>query len=204
MKSRNEKRNTTGKLFIQMGFVVLLLGSPNLASAHCDSYDGPVIKDAYKAIHSNDVQPVLKWVKAEHEGEIKNLFNKILSLKGSDQEIYAMVEKYFLETLVRLHREGEGAPYTGLKPAGTTKPIIVLTDAALANKDIDGLSTKVKSHFDKVLRDKYNEVVEATNKKEDSVEKGKEYVEAYVEYTHFVEALHEVIEYGSAGHGHQH
>lgn len=59
--------------------------------------DGPVVKAARKALETNNVNLVLVWVQKEHEDEIKNSFQK---------------------TLVRLHRVGEGAPYTGLKPAG--------------------------------------------------------------------------------------
>src|SRR5690606_41839887 len=110
--------NINSKIFLT-GLLFLLLSLPMTASAHCDSYDGPVIKDALKAFDKNKVELVLKWVEKEHEAEIKNLFTKTYALKNSDAEIYQIVEKHFLETLVRLHREGEGAPYTGLKPAGS-------------------------------------------------------------------------------------
>jgi hypothetical protein len=207
MKASHLMANPFGKrmkILSAMAIMALLLIVPQEANAHCDSYDGPVIKDALKGLEINQVEPVLKWIKPEHEEEIKNLFDKTISLKGADAEIYVSGEKYFLETLVRLHREGEGAPYTGLKPAGTTKPIVVLTDKALIEGNIDGLSAKVKAHFDKVLKEKYEMVLEKSKSKEESAEKGREYVEAYVDYTHFLEALHDVIEYGSGGHGHQH
>lgn len=32
------------------------------ASAHCDSYDGPVIIDARKALETNNPESVLKWM----------------------------------------------------------------------------------------------------------------------------------------------
>ena len=49
--------------------------------AHCDSYDGPVIKDALQALDKNDVQLVLKWIEPQQEKEIVPLFNKTYSLK---------------------------------------------------------------------------------------------------------------------------
>jgi hypothetical protein len=200
---KNVKRKTTmGLMFII--FLTSLLLTPTSIKAHCDSYDGPVIKDAFRAIENNQVEPVLKWVNSEHEDEISSLFKKLITLKNGDAEIYAIVEKHFLETLVRLHREGEGASYTGLKPAGTTKPIILISDNALEHEDYEGLIHKLEAHFAKVLKEKYDAVVDAKARKDDSVENGREYVEAYVEYTHFIEEIHDIIEHGSGSHGHSH
>lgn len=117
--------------FVTVLTSILLLFSSLTASAHCDSYDGPVIKDATKALETNNVNLVLKWITDEQEQEIIPLFNKTYSLKNGDKEVYAIVEKHFFETLVRLHRETEGASYTGLKPAGSTKQIIQMTDSRL-------------------------------------------------------------------------
>lgn len=173
-------------------------------SAHCDSYDGPVIKDATKALETNNVQFILKWITAEQESEIIPLFNKTYSLKKGDKEIYSIVEKHFLETLVRLHRETEGAPYTGLKPAGTTKTIVQLSDQALENKDIDGLLGKLNNHIGNVIRGKYETVAALDKIKNESAEKGRQYVEAYVDYTHTLEAIHDIIDNESGQSVHNH
>src|SRR5690606_26263220 len=119
------------KKYVVVGIFTLLLAIPQVVSAHCDSYDGPVIKDALKAFNENKVALVLKWIEPQHETEIKSLFEKTYALKNGDREIYQIVERHFLETLVRLHREGEGAPYTGLKPAGSTTAIVQMADKAL-------------------------------------------------------------------------
>lgn len=169
------------------------------ASAHCDSYDGPLIKDALKAIGTGKVAPVLKWIDEKHEQEITTLFNKTVSLKGGDKEIYAIVEKHFLETLVRLHREGEGAPFTGLKPAGSVTPIIALADKAVASGESATLVSELDNHLNKVLTAKYDLVMEKSLRKDASPAEGREYVKAYVEYTHFLEAIHGIIE-GDGGH----
>lgn len=176
----------------------IMLFAINPASAHCDSYDGPTIKDAVKALETNNVDLVLKWIKEDQEQEIISLFNKTYGLKNGDKEVYAIVEKHFLETLVRLHRETEGAPFTGLKPAGTTKPIIQLSDQALETNDIDNLLGKLHSHIGNVLREKYEKVAALDATKNESSEKGREYVEAYVDYTHTLEAIHDIVEPGAA------
>lgn len=181
-------------------FFIGVTGTGFSVSAHCDSYDGPVIKDAIKALESHNVNLVLKWVNEKQEPEITSLFNKTYSLRNGDKEIYAIVEKHFFETLVRLHRETEGASYNGLKAAGTTKPIILLSDNAIASGSVDDLLGKLNGHIGQVVREKYDKVAKLDKVKDESVEKGREYVEAYVDYTHTLEAIHDILE---AGHGEQ-
>jgi len=175
---------------------------PQVASAHCDSYDGPVIQDALKAFEESNVEFVLKWVEEEHEEEIKNLFHKTTALKNEDQEIYRIVEKYFLETLVRLHREGEGAPYTGLKPTGSTAPIVAMADNALEKNDVDGLLSNLSNHIQKVIGEKYEKVRDLKKVKDESLEKGRAYVAAYVDYTHTLEGIEAAMVHGEGHAGH--
>jgi hypothetical protein len=182
----------------------LMLFLPATSFAHCDSYDGPVIQDAYKALETNDVNLVIKWISREQEKEIISLFNKTYSLRNSDREIYQIVEKHFLETLVRLHRETEGASYTGLKPAGTIKAIVVLTDQAITTQNVDDLAKKLNGHIEKVIREKYHQAAALYNSRDESPEKGRAYVKAYVDYTHTLEAIHEVLEHGGSHQEHSH
>ena len=92
---------------------------PRPALAHCDTLDGPVVKDARAALDAKDLTPVLKWVEYEKEGEIREAFQHALAVRALGPEARALADRFFFETLVRVHREGEGAPYTGLKPEGT-------------------------------------------------------------------------------------
>lgn len=199
---RNSKCGNLILIFI-LAFLLIMFNNPS-ASAHCDSYDGPTIKDAIEALETNNVDLVLKWVSKEQEKEIVLLFNKTYKLKGGDKEIYAIVEKHFLETLVRLHRETEGAPFTGLKPAGSTKQIIVMSDKALIDKNIDDLLQKFNNHINAVLKNKFQKVVELEKSKNLSTEKGREYVQAYIDYTHTLEEIHDIIEKDSLHSSHKH
>lgn len=173
---------------------------PQQVSAHCDSYDGPVIKDALTALETKNVAPVLKWIEPQYEEEITGLFQKTLKYKNEDKEVYDLLEKHFLETLVRIHREGEGAPYTGLKPAGSTSKIITMTDEALHEEKIDTLVNALNRHMETVVREKYEKVARLKKHKDSSPEAGREYVAAYVDYTHTVEALHKVMEHSNDAH----
>lgn len=172
--------------------------------AHCDSYDGPVIKDALKALDQNNVQLVLKWIEPQQESEIISLFDKTYHLKNGDKQVYSIVEKHFLETLVRLHRETEGEPYTGLKPAGSMTPLVAMADNSIASHNVEEVVNTVTNHLEQVLRERYAKVEELSKTKDNSVEQGRDYVAAYVQYTHTLEALeqllHGPISHGGAGH----
>lgn len=183
---------------------LLFIAGTMPVSAHCDSYDGPTVKDARTALETNNVKLILKWITPEQENEVIPLFNKTYSLKSGDKEIYAIVEKHLLETLVRLHRETEGAPFTGLKPAGTTKQIIKMSDQAISERNIDAFLAKFNNHIGKVIREKFARVEMLDKVKNESPEKGREFVKAYVDYTHTIEAIHNIIvpEEGSSVHKH--
>lgn len=172
--------------------------------AHCDSYDGPVINDALKALNQNKVELVLKWIEPQQEEEIIALFEKTYRLKNGDQEVYSIVEKHFLETLVRLHRETEGADFTGLKPAGSMTPWVEMADNSIAEDDIEEVVATVTDHFEKILRERYAEVAKLHKTKDDSVEQGRAYVHAYVQYTHTLEHLEELLNEPIAHEGREH
>ncbi|MCM4167794.1 hypothetical protein KCTC52924_01401 [Arenibacter antarcticus] len=202
MKTQESKATVTNPLKIGENFKpnmrsLFLVFAFVLASisgyAHCDSYDGPVIKDALKALDQNNVQLVLKWIEPQQEKDIIPLFNKTYRLKNEDKQVYAIVEKHFLETLVRLHRETEGAAFTGLKPAGSTTPLVTMADNSIANNDVEDVVKTVSNHLEQVLRERYATVSELSKTKDKSVEKGREYVHSYVQYTHTLEALEHIL-----------
>ena len=95
------------RVVLLLSVILLSFASPQIASAHCDSYDGPVIKDALKALEQQNVELVLKWVEPKYDEIITDKFNQTLKLTGSNKEVNKILETHFLETLVRLHREGE-------------------------------------------------------------------------------------------------
>ena len=164
--------------------------------AHCDSYDGPVIQDALKALDKEDVTLVMKWIEEEYEAEIKSLFDKTVGLKKGDTEIYSVVEKYFLETLVRVHREGEGEAYTGLKPAGSVTHFVQMADRSIEDGDVDRVLSDLDRHIRHVVAEKFEKVRELSKTKENSIAEGRAYVEAYVDYTHTLEGIEEVLMHG--------
>lgn len=167
--------------------VAVTFGTPQIAAAHCDTLDGPVIQDAHKALEAKDITPVLKWVKAKDEKAVKAAFNKALAAKGANAE--AAHHKFFA-TLVKIHRAGEGAPFTGLKPAGEVEPAVAEADKALASGSADALVKLVTNDVTAGINKRYERAAAAYKHKDESVAQGREFVEAYVEFTHYVEKLH--------------
>jgi len=195
-KTMNVRKTLLVLVSVGIGMVI---GSR--ANAHCDTMDGPVIKDAQAALAGEDVTKVLKWVLPKDEREIKDLFRQVLKVRKQGEPAKSMAEKYFFESLVRIHRAGEGAPYTGLKPAGKVEPIIAASDKALAQKSIDELVEKITQRVEHEIRRRFQTTLENKKHLDRSVEAGRAYVRAYVEFTHYMEALHKTIAATAHGHG---
>ncbi len=161
------------------------------ALAHCDTMSGPVVAAARVALETGDVTPVLKWVRPEDEGDIRAAFARAVAVRSGGKEARELADTWFFETLVRIHRAGEGAPYTGLAPAGTpVEPPILLADKALANGDPAELVRAVSGRVADGIRERFARAAEAKKHAEESVGKGREFVAAYVELTHYVERVH--------------
>lgn len=168
----------------------LLTLEPPPARAHCDTLDGPVAVEARAALEAGDVTLVLKWVEPAHEAEIRRAFAQTLQVRDLGPEALALADRFFLETLVRVHREGEGAPYTGLKPAGTAvDPAIRASDTALETGDVEPLVERITHQVERGLRERHAQVLEARTHAGESVEQGRAYVAAYVDLMHYAEGL---------------
>jgi hypothetical protein len=180
--------------------VALVLVSATGAAAHCDSLDGPVIEAARQALESGDPTPVLKWVTAEREADILAAFEMVMSVRSESDRARELADRYFFETLVRVHRAGEGAPYTGLKPAGQIPAPIAAADRALAEGSVDELAREVAGHVESALKAKFERASSARGSADTDVESGRRFVAAYVDYVHFVENVHRAIEGASHEH----
>jgi hypothetical protein len=181
-----------------LALVVAALLPSNTAMAHCDSMDGPVVKDAQRALAEKSVVPVLKWVRAEDEAAVRTAFDATMKVRGESDAAKDLADRYFFETLVRLHRAGEGEGFTGLKPAGSTDPAIAATDRALDDGHIDQLADKYAVAVRDAIKHRFSEAHEKRRAASRSVAQGREYVEAYVQLTHFVEIVDHLVASGSS------
>lgn len=174
------------------------------ASAHCDGMDGPVVKAARRALETHDASLVLIWVQKKDEAEVRQVFQATLAVRNLSPDAKELADRYFFETLVRLHRAGEGAPYTGLKPAGRDLgPAIPAADRALEEGSMGPLKALLTDAMQRGLREHYEKALTKKNFRADDLAAGREYVEAYVEFVHYVERIHEASTMPAQGHFHE-
>lgn len=172
---------------------------PKQAEAHCDSMDGPVVLAAQEALETGNMNLVLIWVNEEQEEQIRESFHKTLDVRDESEQVREMADMYFFETLVRLHRESEGAPYTGLKPAGTDfGPVIPAGDHALEIGSLKELRDLIVSEFESGLHAYFDKMMEAKEFDANDVEAGREFVHSYVEFMHYAEPVYSAVKAESA------
>jgi len=171
--------------------LTLLLALPPLAWGHCDTLEGPVVVDAKAALAKGEIAPVLKWVPAAGEHEVREAFAKTLAVRGKGKEAQELADTWFFETLVRVHRASEGAPYTGLKAAGAEEETIVAADKALATGKVDELVKLVGEAVEHGIRHRFEQTVEKKKHAEHDVEHGRAYVAAYVDFIHYGERIYQ-------------
>ena len=188
-------------------WTALLLGvlvAPSGAFAHCDGMDGPVVKAARRALEIGNVNAVLIWVQKKDEGEVRKAFEKTQTVRKLSSEARSFADMYFFETVVRLHRAGEGAPYTGLKPAGRDLgPATPAADAALESGSGEELLGLLSNSLQEGVRAHFREALAKKDFNRDDVEAGRAYVKAYVEYVHYVERIYYAANVSAEGHYHE-
>ena len=198
MKNKEKFNRILVMLIIWAGVLII---TPYNAGAHCDTLDGPVVITAKMALEKGDVTPVLKWVRKDEEQEIRKMFEKTLNVRKQGKDAKELADMYFFETLVRIHRAGEGAPYTGLKPGEAVEPSIAAADKALETGSIDKLVNMVTEAVAHGIRERFLHTLEAKKHADESVEAGREFVKAYVDFTHYVERIHMNATAKGAHHG---
>lgn len=172
------------------------------AWAHCDGLDGPVVTDARAALEAEDVTSVLKWIPEKDEEEVKDAFEKALIVRAHGAEAQELADRYFFETLVRLHREHEGAAFTGLKPAGAAvHPAIARADASLVEGEVDALARDIAGAVESSIRSQFTDTLAAKQKQGESVQAGRKFVDQYVQFVHYIKYLHDAVS-GDHDHGH--
>lgn len=181
-----------------LSILMLVMLPSNRAMAHCDSMDGPVVKDAQRALAEKKVDPVLKWVSAQDEEPVREAFEMALAVRGESEAAKNVADRYFFETLIRIHRAGEGEGFTGIKPAGSVDPAIAAADLALADGNVDPLADKLVASVREGIEERFAEAYAKRQAANKSVEQGREYVKAYVQLTHFAEAVGHLTSHGAS------
>ena len=187
--------------------VVLALAMPRPARAHCDTMDGPTVGDGRRALESGNANVALKWVDAHHESELQAAFDLARRVRGLGDDARELADRYFLETLVRLHRAGEGEPYTGIRPSGIAiDEKVVAADRAIAEESLAPLEPLVSGDELPELRERFERVLATKDFDVDDLAAARGYIAAYVAFFHLAEGEeHRHEPHGSHHeHGHRH
>ncbi|MBB3329680.1 hypothetical protein BDK63_000520 [Halomonas campaniensis] len=180
--------------------LALPLATP--AFAHCDAMDGPVISEARLALESGDITPVLKWVPADDEAALASMFDKTLEVRALGDNARELADQQFFARLVAIHRAHEGAPFTGIKPAGDIDPAVQLADRALEEGEIDAFLARIVEKFEQEARSAFETTLAARQQAGNDPELGREFVDHYVHYVHYLEDVHNVIAGNASAHDH--
>lgn len=159
---------------------------------HCDALNGPVVLTAQQALDKSDVTAVLKWVRPQDESEIRRAFAQTVQVRSESPAAKALADRWFFETLVRIHREGEGAPFTGLKGEDfKVDEGISLADQSIETSSLEAAEKALLAVVSSGLRERYAQVMKAREHADHNVDAGRQYVRAYVEFIHYTERLHQ-------------
>lgn len=186
-------------LALASGAIATMWSPP--AEAHCDSISGPVVGAARQALTAGDVNLVLPYVKPDAEAELTNAFQRTLAARQAGGEAALVADRWFFETAVRLHRAGEGAPYTGLKEIADLNPALAAAEEALETGDLHEVTAVLTDSVQSGLSQRYRAVQEARERAahEGTVAANRERVEAELGFETYVYQLHLATQ-GAAAH----
>ncbi|MBU4534962.1 MAG: hypothetical protein KKF16_03865 [Euryarchaeota archaeon] len=164
---------------------------------HCDTMDGPVVSACKKALEKGNVYYVLPFVSKKAEDELIQGFNKTLKARRLGQDAAEVADLWFFETAVRLHREGEGAPYTGLKPAGLDwGPVVPKAEKDIEKGDPTETIEFLKSIVEEEVKKKFDKAMRLKDYDLSDVDAAREYTESML---HFVLSSHHLYKYVISG-----
>lgn len=172
---------------------------------HCDSMDGPVVKAAMRALDTENVNLILPYVPKEGEEEVTKAFEKVIGARKQGPEAKEVADRYFFETVVRIHRAGEGAPFTGLKPAGLGHgPVVPVAEKAIETGTPDELLKLMSDVVQEEIREKFEHVMHLKDKAEGSVNEAREYVSAMLGLEVYSHKLYQCAKAGPHETHHEH
>ncbi|MGQ4416599.1 DUF6448 family protein [Streptomyces sp. SAS_269] len=146
---------------------------------HCDSLDGPVVTAAREALEKQDVDLVLPYVQEEGEAEVRDAFRLAITARTLGSTGREVADRWFSETVVRVHRAGEAAPFTGLKPAGLDiGPVIPVAERAVETGSADELARLLCDIVRGQVEERHRRAMACKEHAADGVSAAREYVTA--------------------------
>ena len=170
---------------------------------HCDTRDGPVVKAAIQALETGNLNYVLIWIPRESEKELISIFEKTLRAGKAGKDAKDVAEDWFFENAIRLHRAGEGAPYTGMKPSGLSEgPVVPKAEKAIDTGNPQETIDFILGTVEDDLTRRFHHVMEKKTYDVNDVAAGREFIEAFIGWVVYSHHLYMSVK-GAGGHGEQ-
>lgn len=167
---------------------------------HCDTRDGPVVTAARLALETRNVNFALIWVPEDAENELKEAFEKTRRVRKKGSEAEALADEWFFENVVRLHRAGEGAPFTGLKPAGLDwGPVVPRAEKAIETNDASDTVSFILRTIEDDLQQRFKKAVSTKDYEVNDLKGGRDFVRAYIDFVVYAHHLHAYVTQGRRG-----
>lgn len=159
--------------------------------------DGPVVRAAKEALESGNVNLILPYAPKTAEPELKHAFDKTMKVRRLGSEASGVADRWFFETAVRLHREGEGAPYTGLKPAGLdVGPVLPRAERAAEEGDVSEVLEFLSHTVEEELQKKMSKITTTKDFDVNDVDAAREHTEAVLDLELYSHHLYTFIKSG--------
>jgi hypothetical protein len=172
---------------------------------HCDSIDGPVVTAAKRALETNDASIALAYVPKDGEEEVARAFEAVLRIRDLGPSVREVADLHFFETVVRVHRAGEGAPYTGLKPAGLDHgPVIPVAERAIQSGSPERLIELLTARLEDEVRRRFDHVMELRARADGDLDAKRAYVGAMLDLQVWSHGLYQATRAGAHQHQHVH
>jgi hypothetical protein len=189
-------------MFINRIVTLLAALRPVTVQAHCDTAEGPAVKDGRTALETGNINHALTWILADGEAELRDVFGKALKVRTLGAEAAELADRLFLETLVRIHRMGEGVGFAGIQPVGTqVDPVVAAADGAIAQGSDAALLPMVPAERRAELDKRFRAALAVKDFDVDDVAAGRRYLAAYVSFFKYAEG--EEHEHHGHEHGHE-
>lgn len=164
---------------------------------HCDTRDGPVVRAAIKALETGNLNYALIWIPRESEKELKSVFAKTLKARKAGKDAQEVADDWFFENAIRLHRAGEGAAFTGLKPAGLSEgPVVPMAEKAIENGDSSDTIGFILMTVEEDLTNRFQRVMDKKAYDVNDVAAGRDFIEAFIGWVVYSHHLYQSVKSG--------
>ncbi len=164
---------------------------------HCDGMDGLVVKAAEESLEMENINYILPFIREKYEDELKDVFERTLSVRELSGDAAELADYWFFETAVRLHLKGRGMPYTGLKPSQLNeRPVVKMAGQAVRTENMNDLMNFILSSIKEDVWSRFEDVISKKDYEINDVDDARDYVDSLLNFYSYLQQLIDFMEEG--------